>query len=82
MGAVLVLLITAVLAGFFIWQRFFRRGLYDDEQKENAFDFSKSRVNAKNPIDPETKDVIESNSDEKNNSHQPTKNEAGNETTF
>ena len=50
MGAVLVLAVVGVLAAFFIWQRFFRKGLYEDEQKENAFDFSKTKLNAKNPI--------------------------------
>ena len=50
LGAVLVLTVVAVLAVFFIWQRFFRKGLYEDEQKENAFDFSKTKLNAKNPI--------------------------------
>lgn len=50
LGAVLVLAVVTVLAVFFIWQRFFRKGLYEDDQKENAFDFSKTKLNAKNPI--------------------------------
>ena len=82
LGALLVLIIIGVLAGFFAWQKVCRKGLYDDEQKENAFDFSKSRVTAKNPIDEDTKDV-EANNSENHYSSQPVPNEkTGNETTF
>ena len=78
-----MLVLIAVLAAFFVWQRFFRKGLYEDDQKDNAFDFSKTRINAKNPIDGETKDVG-TNSEEKNNSTQnlAAKPATGDETTL
>ena len=73
MGAVLVLAVVGVLAAFFIWQRFFRKGIYEDEQKENAFDFSKTKLNAKNPIATDMKlGDVEVQLEEKNSSQHTT----------
>ena len=86
----LVLIVTV----FFLWAKYCKKGLYEDEQKENAFDFSKSKINAKNPIvnDSEAaKDVEATNnaeasqSSEKqqgNNSSQNLTGGGGDQTTF
>lgn len=47
----MILVLIGTLAALILWHQFCRKGsLYEDEQKEeNAFDFSKSKVSAKNP---------------------------------
>ena len=57
LGALLVLALVLIGIGFFLWAKFCKKGLYEDEQKENAFDFSKNKVNAKNPLENEAKDI-------------------------
>ena len=75
LGAVLVLALIGILAAFFLWHQFCRKGLYEEDQKEeNAFDFSKTKLKAKNPIYEDTLDTkaIEANSEDHNSSQQLT----------
>ena len=57
LGALLIVALFLIGLGFFLWAKYCKKGLFADEQKENAFDFSKNKVNAKNPLQEETKDV-------------------------
>lgn len=50
LGALLAVALIGILAGFFLWHQFCRKGLYEDEQKDTTFDFSKTKLDAKNPI--------------------------------
>ena len=38
-----------VFVAFFVWHQFCRKGIEDDQKEENAFDFSKTKLSAKNP---------------------------------
>lgn len=53
LGALLVIILILIGAGFILWVRFFKKGLYEDDAKENNFDFSKSKPKAKNPLNEE-----------------------------
>lgn len=50
LGGLLAVALIGILAGFFLWHKFCRKGLYDEEQKDTTFDFSKTKLNAKNPV--------------------------------
>lgn len=50
LGGLLAVALIGTLAGFFLWHQFCRKGLYEDEQKDTTFDFSKTKLNAKNPV--------------------------------
>jgi hypothetical protein len=53
LGALLVLILILIGAAFILWAKFCKKGLYEDEQKENNFDFSNSKLKAKNPLSEE-----------------------------
>ena len=53
LGALLVLVLVLIGAAFILWAKFCKKGLYEDEQKENNFDFSNSKPKAKNPLNEE-----------------------------
>ena len=53
LGALLVLILILIGAAFILWAKFCKKGLYEDEQKENNFDFSNSKPKAKNPLSEE-----------------------------
>lgn len=53
LGALLILVLILIGAAFILWAKFCKKGLYEDEQKENNFDFSNSKPKAKNPLSEE-----------------------------
>ena len=48
-----MLFLVLIGAAFILWAKFCKKGLYEDEQKENNFDFSNSKPKAKNPLNEE-----------------------------
>lgn len=48
-GGLLGVALIVLFVTIFIWHQFCRKGIEDDQKEENAFDFSKTKLNAKNP---------------------------------
>jgi nitrogen fixation-related uncharacterized protein len=55
LGALLVVFLVVIGVAFFLWAKYCKRGLYEDEQQENNFDFSNSKPKPKKALKDETK---------------------------